>query len=653
MQRTMKKIYTLAALAMVAIVACNKEIETSIEILPADKGEVSIVAKAPAETKTIIDELQVKWATGDHIAVIDVDNGAHDFTLDDGAGTTSGEFSGSLSGKDAAGFAVYPYTANSAFDGSNLFVDYPTTYAYNAVTVPMYALEGSPGEYDFDHIGGAFKIQYTNVPDDASSFVFTATSDITGTAAFDLSDAVITSNNGTEVTVTGLPDDDELTFFIPVPAGSYSFSVKLLDSGGDEIAGSGKTVSSAKAVSVGHVQPLRAIKVKADGGDTLWSENFEAYDASDQPTESSAAVLWGDKAGYAYSGTYCKVYDSGTINGSKELLIPKSSRSETWVVSNIPTGHWDGMTLTYKSNQNINVTSSDVTIGAASLVDGTYTRAITEADGLASFSLTFAMGSDSNARIDDICLVAGAPLPGITVTTGSATSIYTAEGTTATLNGTLALINGAVNAKVSEAGFYYKLTSDAGYTKVTCGSAPTSTTSFSYNLTGLTKDSEYTYYAYAKYDGGSEVTGEASSKTFTPTQSGGGGANETMTFSSLYNANTTLDGTTINGTNFSVLFNKRDGGTATQYYTNGTAVRWYGGGTLVISALGGKTITGIVLSFGATKGNAITASVGSYDDGAADGTGTWSGSASSVTFTQAGTTGHDRIKAITVTYTTN
>lgn len=129
------------------------------------------------------------------------------------------------------------------------------------------------------------------------------------------------------------------------------------------------------------------------------------------------------------------------------------------------------------------------------------------------------------------------------------------------------------------------------------------------------------------------------------------GGNETMTFSELYDSNTIIDGTTINGTNFSVVFTKRDGGTATQYYTTGSAVRWYGGGTLVVSAKGGKTITGITLSFGGTKANAITASPGTYTDGSANGTGTWAGSASSVTFTQAGTSGHDRISAITVTYT--
>lgn len=521
----MKKFFTFAALAMVAIVACNKEIDNNEEKAPGvkPKGEVSIIAQAPAETKTMVDGLDVKWATGDHIGVVDNDGDMHDFTLDSGAGTTTGSFSGSLGGKTAGGYAVYPYTANAAFDG-DFTVDYPTTYAYNAVTVPMWGEEGTgddAGKYSFSHIGGAFKIHYTDVPAGASKFVFTANEDITGTAIYDFSAAVISANEGNEVTVTSVPSNSSLTFLIPVPAGSYSFSVQLLDGSEDVIPGSEKTVSSAKTVTKGHVVPLKAIKVKADRAVTLWSEDFEAYDA-DQPSESSASVLWGGNASYTYSGNYCKVYENGTL-GSKELLIPKSSRTETWVVSNIPTGHWDSMTLTYKSNQNISVTSTDVTVGNASQEGNTYTWTITNADGVAFFSLTFSMGKDSNARIDDICLITGEPLPGITVTTSAATATSTEAGTTATLNGSITLINSADNANVTEAGFYYKLTSAKTYTKVTCASAPTSTTSFSYNLAGLKTDSEYTYYAYAVYDNGSEVTGKATEKTFTPTQSSGSG----------------------------------------------------------------------------------------------------------------------------------
>ncbi len=116
---------------------------------------------------------------------------------------------------------------------------------------------------------------------------------------------------------------------------------------------------------------------------------------------------------------------------------------------------------------------------------------------------------------------------------------------------------------------------------------------------------------------------------------------ETITFSDKYSANTVVDGVSIDGTNFSVTFNKRDGGTATQYYTNGTAVRWYGGGTLVVSST--NTITQIEITFTQTA-NSISTNVGNYESG------TWTGSANSVTFTQSGTSGQCRISAIKVTF---
>lgn len=136
--------------------------------------------------------------------------------------------------------------------------------------------------------------------------------------------------------------------------------------------------------------------------------------------------------------------------------------------------------------------------------------------------------STSNIRIDDVVVKPVAPAPSISVTTSAATSTSSAEGTTATLNGSLALLYGADNASVTEAGFYYKLTTAGSYTKVTCAAAPTSTTTFSYDLNGLTKGSEYTYYAYAIYAGGSAVNG--STKTFTPTKIGEGGGG-TVTYS--------------------------------------------------------------------------------------------------------------------------
>lgn len=126
----------------------------------------------------------------------------------------------------------------------------------------------------------------------------------------------------------------------------------------------------------------------------------------------------------------------------------------------------------------------------------------------------------------------------------------------------------------------------------------------------------------------------------------GWAADETITFSDLYSSNTTLDEVIISGEDFSLVFDKRDGGTATQYYTNGNAVRWYGGGTLTVSS-STKTIKKIEISFTQTA-NSISANVGFYS--LSNSVGTWEGSASSVVFTQSGTTGHCRISSIAVTY---
>ena len=130
---------------------------------------------------------------------------------------------------------------------------------------------------------------------------------------------------------------------------------------------------------------------------------------------------------------------------------------------------------------------------------------------------------------------------------------------------------------------------------------------------------------------------------------GAWGETVTYTFSEHYSSNSVVDGTAISlvENTITATFNKRNNGTATQYYTNGTAVRWYGGGTLIIAA-SDATITGVVITYAQTA-NTVTANTGTYS--LANMIGTWSGSASSITFSQTGTTGNCQITSIKVTYT--
>lgn len=532
----MKKLFTFAALAMVAIVACNKEVaapednvvpeENIIQTEP--KGDVTIIAQAPAETKTMVEGLDVKWASGDHIAVLDEDGDIHDFSLDSGEGTTSGTFSGTLGGKNSGGYAIYPYSANANFDG-DIYVDYPTTYTYDAVTVPMIGVEGTGenvGKYEFSHIGGAFKIQYTNVPAGATKFVFTSTTDITGTVVYDFTDAIVASNAGKEVTVTGLPSSSTLTFIIPVPVGSYSFTVKLLDSSDAVIAGSQKTVSSAKAVAEGHLVPLKAILIPVANGTSLFSIDFGDYGSSGTDWTKISGYTVSDYASAGYDGrSGYSTNNSVTLSSTGSVIL--STTSSTGVTSghlwfrtgtdgSVETSEIDlygaaGFTLNHTQ-----ATSGSICISEYSENGGTTWKSLGSHTGAgeASYSASVSSGVSTiklrfrhessnakNTRVDDIELIAGLPEPGVLVTTEAATGI---SATGATLNGSLDFVNGGVIGSVTEAGFVVK-EGDGAYAApitVTLGGS----TNFSKTIScsdGVT----YTFKAYAKYNGGSAVYG--------------------------------------------------------------------------------------------------------------------------------------------------
>ena len=102
--------------------------------------------------------------------------------------------------------------------------------------------------------------------------------------------------------------------------------------------------------------------------------------------------------------------------------------------------------------------------------------------------------------------------------------------------------------------------------------------------------------------------------------------------------------TSVEGDDCTVTFDKGTNSNAPKYYDTGNAIRVYGGNTMTIASAT-KTIAKIELTFGSGDGsNTITTDVESYSDG------TWTGSASSVTFTVGGTSGNRRIQKVKVTY---
>ena len=101
--------------------------------------------------------------------------------------------------------------------------------------------------------------------------------------------------------------------------------------------------------------------------------------------------------------------------------------------------------------------------------------------------------------------------------------------------------------------------------------------------------------------------------------------------------------TSVEQDGITLTFDKGTNKNGPKYYNTGSAIRCYGGNTITAS-VSGKNITQIVFTFDSGEGtNAITAEPGSFE------TNTWTGNASSVTFTIGGSTGHRRIQKMVFT----
>ena len=132
--------------------------------------------------------------------------------------------------------------------------------------------------------------------------------------------------------------------------------------------------------------------------ETLWAENFSSYAANDVPA--------GGDYGYACVGSGTKVYAENLAGGeAPELLIGKSGgKFSVTIPMNGKSGE---MTLRFKANRTLSVTSDDATIGDKTNTGNDYTIPVTVAEGTASVTLKFDNTSSKNIRFDNAELFIG------------------------------------------------------------------------------------------------------------------------------------------------------------------------------------------------------------------------------------------------------
>ena len=134
--------------------------------------------------------------------------------------------------------------------------------------------------------------------------------------------------------------------------------------------------------------------------ETLWAENFSSYAANEVPAGGDYGYVCKD----GESST--KIFNEALAGGeSPELLIGKSGGS--FSVSIPMNGKSGEMTLRFKANRTLSVTSDDATIGDKTNTGNDYTIPVTVAEGTASVTLKFDNTSSKNIRFDNAELFIG------------------------------------------------------------------------------------------------------------------------------------------------------------------------------------------------------------------------------------------------------
>ena len=188
------------------------------------RGTNTLTATIEGSSRSAVSDGGIfSWTSGDKISVY---NGT-DFTEFMYSG--SGNAFSSSETITPQGIAIYPANDLHSYDNGTASVSMATSYTYGSTNAPMLAdVDGTA--LDFKHLGGLMRFVVKNVPSTATSFTFTANSGITG--CFEVSEStgekIISAITATEsnktvtVNFTSADIKDIMTFYIPLPTGTYS-----------------------------------------------------------------------------------------------------------------------------------------------------------------------------------------------------------------------------------------------------------------------------------------------------------------------------------------------------------------------------------------------------------------------------------------------
>lgn len=329
--------YTGAMLcAMALMTGCSEEEQMAGQ---AQSGNFSVTATTGTDTRTTVEGYTVKWSVDDQIYVYGGE-AYGTLKLTDGAGSTSGTFTGTIKNGTANDlkYAVYPAPVIS---GENKSVTFPETYQYPYDSnSPMYAAfeSSTPNKLAFKHLCGMMRLTINGIPSDEAKTLTLESKDsnIAGTATLTegtdgLSlDAI--SEEGKSIAITIPTNQTGPVFDIPLPVGTYTngITVKLTINGQNAVA---ETTVKNITIEAGKMLEMAALTyVHIDGETPSFTQSAKTVEEANQALANGEPSVTIDAVDASQNGDITVTVHPTTNNASTTIAVNSLQTGENKLI---------------------------------------------------------------------------------------------------------------------------------------------------------------------------------------------------------------------------------------------------------------------------------------------------------------------------------
>lgn len=387
----MKKCLLYSAIAVFFAVSCEIENDNQINQVEDDVTTITLGIDSGATKTNLQGTVNLVWSAGDELSVDTKTVGQKTFTLQGVGGTSSGVFScpGTFSLGDAC-TTFYPASLAPSYHDDNWYVTLPSAidWSEDGVKAPMYGwINKSVDPYDYMvMMTGVLKLDVYNIPATATKLVYTTQDQkVSGEFVFDSPFYLSTSADAVNKSITvSFPAGESMrSFFIPVPAGTYTAgsTIELYDDTDTRLV---KRTAPALSVNAGTIKYLPAINCESAGSSSNVYSNLSGFDVANWAYTGIDYDFSGAKEGDLIkftvtldakveetTCTYWQINISNNIEGWPKLFafdIPSGSTEYYFRLNSTVAEAMRSVTSIVLSGYGVTVSSIDIIPAAAEMV---------------------------------------------------------------------------------------------------------------------------------------------------------------------------------------------------------------------------------------------------------------------------------------------